>query len=162
MSDGSDALIVQSSALVNASPIVYDDTADESADDSANAAFRDEIYSLIRYISDPEHPHTLEQLRVVSVGGVKVGEDERTVDITLIPTVKHCSLTLVIGLSVRAAILREYANVKIKFAIPNDKHNAAAETAKQLNDKERCAAAMEVAAINDTVRRLIDTRHSYD
>ena len=148
--------------MINPSPTLYDDTsADDSANDTENAPFRDEIYSLIRYISDPEHPHTLEQLRVVSLGGVVVGGDERSVAITLVPTVKHCSLTLMIGLSVRAAILREYADVKINFVIPNDKHNAAAETAKQLNDKERCAAAMEVDALRETVQRLIKCNAQY-
>jgi len=156
MSDVDDAGVVPL-AIVNASPTVYDSgeedvppLADEDSD-----ALRSDIYSIIRRIHDPEHPHTLEQLRVVSLSGIHIGETDRSVGITLIPTVPHCSLTLTIGLAVRVAVEEQYDRLKLTLTVPNDKHNAAAETTRQLNDKERCAAAMEIDALRQTVRRLI-------
>jgi len=50
---------------------------------------------LIRSIYDPEHPNTLEELRVVSAPQIKVGENHVLVEFT--PTVPHCGMSTLIG-----------------------------------------------------------------
>lgn len=61
---------------------------------------------LIREINDPEHPLTLEQLRVVQEELVQVDNDRSTVDISFTPTIPHCSMATLIGLSIRVKLLR--------------------------------------------------------
>jgi hypothetical protein len=50
---------------------------------------------LIRSISDPEYPNTLEELRVVSAPQIKIGHNRVTVEFT--PTVPHCGMSTLIG-----------------------------------------------------------------
>ena len=50
---------------------------------------------LIRSIYDPEHPNTLEELRVVSAPQIKVGNNHVSVEFT--PTVPHCGMSTLIG-----------------------------------------------------------------
>lgn len=50
---------------------------------------------LIRSISDPEHPLSLEQLRVVSAEQIELAHNSVTVEFT--PTVPHCGMSTIIG-----------------------------------------------------------------
>lgn len=50
---------------------------------------------LIRSIYDPEHPNTLEDLRVVSAPQIEVNNNLVVVEFT--PTVPHCGLSTLIG-----------------------------------------------------------------
>lgn len=50
---------------------------------------------LIRTIYDPEHPNTLEELRVVSAPQITVGRNHVKVEFT--PTVPHCGMSTLIG-----------------------------------------------------------------
>lgn len=52
---------------------------------------------LIRFITDPEHPHSLENLLVVSQSQVKISKDLVNVEFT--PTVPHCGAATIIGKS---------------------------------------------------------------
>ncbi|VVC98647.1 unnamed protein product, partial [Leptidea sinapis] len=80
-----------------------------------------EIFDLIRNISDPEHPLTLEELRVVEEGNIKVDNKDNIVHIYFTPTIPHCSMaTLIEGTHVSEHAVN-----------------------KQLADKERIAAALE-------------------
>lgn len=54
---------------------------------------------LIRSITDPEHPHSLENLLVVSQGQVNIAKDLVNVEFT--PTVPHCGAATIIGKSDR-------------------------------------------------------------
>ena len=49
-----------------------------------------EIYDLVRDISDPEHPHTLEELKVMQPDGVVVDNEAGLVSIRFTPTIPHC------------------------------------------------------------------------
>ena len=49
-----------------------------------------EVFELIRHLNDPEHPLTLEQLRVVSPDGITVDDAQSTVDVLFTPTIPHC------------------------------------------------------------------------
>lgn len=60
---------------------------------------------LIRSISDPEHPHTLEQLSVVSEPQIAVQHGRRpNVTIEFTPTIPHCSMATLIGPSMATVL----------------------------------------------------------
>lgn len=179
----------------------------------------------IRDIRDPEHPNTLEELSVVDRSSVTVTEASPgtgltwgTVSIAFTPTVPHCSLASLIGLSIRAKLEADGILAPAPAAPPVDRipsegpggeppsppvvlgegggggllvatsggpaattangiggstaggvpsaparyykldvsvapgtHATAAEITKQLNDKERCAAALE----NPNLQRMV-------
>lgn len=53
---------------------------------------------LIRSITDPEHPLTLEQLAVVSAAQITVTQGARPhVLVEFTPTIPHCSMATLIG-----------------------------------------------------------------
>lgn len=59
---------------------------------------------LIRSISDPEHPLTLEQLAVVSAAQITVTHGTRPhVLVEFTPTIPHCSMATLIGKLVKVA-----------------------------------------------------------
>ncbi|PSR81924.1 hypothetical protein PHLCEN_2v6219 [Hermanssonia centrifuga] len=102
------------------------ETEDESND--IEEIDQDEIFDLIRSISDPEHRNmSLEQLAVVSAPQItfdrKVPE-RLTVEFT--PTVPHCGMSTFI-------------------------------VNKQLNDKERVAAALENPALLEVLEQCLST-----
>jgi metal-sulfur cluster biosynthetic enzyme len=110
----------------------------------------EEVFDLVRSISDPEHPLTLEQLAVVNVDHVTVDEGDSnshkppTVSIALTPTIPHCSMATLIGLTVRVRLLRALpSRYKIDVRVRPGTHQSENAVNKQLNDKERVAAALE-------------------
>jgi len=77
----------------------------EEDDSQTEAIDGDEIYDLLRSITDPEHPSTtLEQLGVVTAEQIKISGDHIRVQFT--PTVPHCGMATLIGLSLRVRLLR--------------------------------------------------------
>ena len=71
--------------------------------------------------------------------------DKFMVTIQIVPTVPHCSLATLIGLCVRTKLNRELpqGKFKIDLKVKEGTHSTAAEITKQINDKERVAAALE-------------------
>ncbi|KAG8469446.1 hypothetical protein KFE25_005901 [Diacronema lutheri] len=113
---------------------------DESAEDAIDAL---EIFEHIRHINDPEHPNTLEQLKVARLEDILVGADE-TVTIRFTPTVPHCSMATLIGLCIRVKLLRSLPErLKVDIYVAPGSHASEHAVNKQLNDKERVAAALE-------------------
>ncbi|XP_076104107.1 cytosolic iron-sulfur assembly component 2A-like [Mytilus galloprovincialis] len=113
------------------------------------------IFDLIRGIIDPEKPQTLEDLEVVNEEDVCVyrHDEELWVRLIFTPTVPHCSLASLIGLCLRSKLetcLPE--RHKVDIYIKEGTHSTADEINKQINDKERIAAAME----NPNLRELVD------
>ncbi|KAG7658843.1 MIP18 family-like [Arabidopsis suecica] len=93
---------------------------------------------------DPEHPNTLEDLRVVTEDSVEVDDENSYVRVTFTPTVEHCSMATVIGLCVRVKLLRSLpSRYKIDIRVAPGSHATEDALNKQLNDKERVAAALE-------------------
>ncbi|KAI0345204.1 hypothetical protein BDW22DRAFT_1008484 [Trametopsis cervina] len=126
-------------------------------DDSDN---QDEIFELIRSISDPEHRSmSLEQLAVVSAPQItfdsKVSE-RVTVEFT--PTVPHCGMSTFIGLSIRVRLLRSLPErYKIDIKVKPGSHQSEHALNKQLNDKERVAAALENPALLEVLEQCLST-----
>jgi len=98
----------------------------------------------IRDITDPEHPYTLEQLKVVSEDAINVDDGLGAVQILFTPTVEHCSMATLIGLCIRVKLLRTLPpRFKVDIAVAPGTHASEEAVNKQLNDKERVAAALE-------------------
>ncbi|KXJ84484.1 hypothetical protein RP20_CCG004830 [Aedes albopictus] len=124
-----------------------------SADD-----LRETIYDFLRTIRDPEKPNTLEDLKVVYEEGIFVQEPTEgnvyVVRIEFNPTVPHCSLATLIGLCIRIKVQRNINhNLKLDIYIKKGAHSTEEEINKQINDKERIAAAME----NPNLRQLVES-----
>ena len=61
---------------------------------------------LIRGINDPEHPLTLEELNVLQLQHVDVSDNGNYVTVHFTPTIPHCSMATLIGLSIKVRLLR--------------------------------------------------------
>ena len=106
-------------------------------DDPSLDGLRDELFSLIRRIQDPEHHLSLEQLGVVrkahisfhpvdearqggqeegeGVSGVK--EDAVVALVEFTPTVPHCSLATTIGLCIRTKVQSTIPDLKVRTPV---------------------------------------------
>ncbi|XP_037268392.2 cytosolic iron-sulfur assembly component galla-1 isoform X4 [Rhipicephalus microplus] len=99
----------------------------------------EEVYDLIKDIRDPEKPQTLEELSVVSEEEISVSTDRDAY-----------------RLCVRTKLEENLPySFKLDIFIKEGSHTTAAELSKQINDKERVAAAMENKNIKDMVQSCI-------
>ena len=123
----------------------------------------DEVFDIIRNIQDPEHPLTLEQLGVVSRKQIEVKEissieGHSIVDVRFTPTIPHCSMATLIGLSIRVKLLRSLPSnnrFKVTVRIEPGTHNSELAVNKQLSDKERVCAALENKHLLGLVNKCI-------
>jgi metal-sulfur cluster biosynthetic enzyme len=105
---------MDSSALINANPIVYEVHKEKQSsysyeyddEEECDEVTADEIFDHIRNLNDPEHPLTLEQLKVVSADNISVDDKFRSVEVRFTPTIPHCSMATLIGLCIRVKLLR--------------------------------------------------------
>lgn len=115
-----------------------------------------EIFDLIRDIRDPEHPLTLEELNVVCEEDIEVNNDKSVVLVKFTPTINHCSLATLIGLSIQVKLLRCLpSRFKIDVRIAEGTHATEESVNKQLADKERVAAALENPNLLEAVNQCI-------
>ena len=82
---------------------------------------------------------------VVPFGHSFAETDKLIAKIEFVPTVPHCSLATLIGLCLTTKLNRELpgGRFKIELKVKEGTHSTAAEITKQINDKERVAAALE-------------------
>ncbi|PVD19925.1 hypothetical protein C0Q70_20419 [Pomacea canaliculata] len=122
------------------------------------------LADIIRDVQDPEKSETLEELNVVSEEGVTVSQlpsGQKVIRIEFVPTVPHCSLASLIGLTIRRKLNKMLPEKhKIDIFIKEGSHATADEINKQINDKERIFAAMENPNLRDIVERCIADRES--
>ena len=146
----------------------------------------EDIFDEIGGIADPEKPmFTLADLKVVqedrcfihyspvdpearpvmvlNASGIPMKRyPTRTayVRVVLKPTVKHCHLMMVIGLSVRAKLMFDLPHIntvwKVDLAVEPGSHVQEEEITKQINDKERVCAALENPHILKEVKALLN------
>ena len=85
------------------------------------------------------------QESLVSVTTLSAYSDKFLVNLEFVPTVPHCSLATLIGLCLRTKLNRELppGRFKIDIGVKEGTHSTSAEITKQINDKERVAAALE-------------------
>ncbi|KAI5165836.1 hypothetical protein NEIG_01889 [Nematocida sp. ERTm5] len=102
------------------------------------------IFQIIRNIRDPEHSYTLEDLKVVSIDRIFI---EKTpagefVRVVVIPTIPHCSMVGLIGLSILYKLFNTLSSKYIvRVEVQEDSHTLANDVTKQLSDIERTYAA---------------------
>ncbi|NXR00026.1 MIP18 protein, partial [Sagittarius serpentarius] len=169
--------------LENANPLIYrrsgerpvtareeDDELPDSIDDREifdilpggsvplRSAFLNRAH-LIRSINDPEHPLTLEELNVVEQVRVKVNDAESTVAVEFTPTIPHCSMATLIGLSIKVKLIRSLPErFKLDVHITPGTHASEHAVNKQLADKERVAAALENSHLLEVVNQCLSAR----
>lgn len=136
--------------LDNEAPQIFNKKGDrELRDTDLDDKFEDpidarEIFDLIRDIKDPEHPLTLEELNVVREDQIVIDHENKVVTIEFSPTINRCSMAPLIGLSIIVKLLRTLPEeMKIDVRISAGTHDSEEAYNKQLNDKERVAAALE-------------------
>ncbi|XP_038669218.1 cytosolic iron-sulfur assembly component 2A isoform X1 [Scyliorhinus canicula] len=118
-----------------------------------------EVYDIIRTIRDPEKPNSLEELEVVAEDCIEVkslDDDDYLIIIRFTPTVPHCSLATLIGLCLRVKLQRclPYKH-KLEIYISEGSHSTEEDINKQINDKERVAAAMENPNLREIVEQCV-------
>ncbi|NXX83240.1 MIP18 protein, partial [Urocolius indicus] len=155
--------------LENANPLIYRRsgerpvTAREEDEDLPDSIDDREIFDnaahLIRSINDPEHPLTLEELNVVEQVRVKVNDAESTVSVEFTPTIPHCSMATLIGLSIKVKLIRSLPErFKLDVHITPGTHVSEHAVNKQLADKERVAAALENSHLLEVVNQCLSAR----
>ncbi|KAA8583513.1 hypothetical protein FQN60_014721 [Etheostoma spectabile] len=157
-------------SLENANPVIFERsgerllTATDENEDVHDPIDDREIFDilflhLIRSINDPEHPLSLEELNVVEQVRVKVNDAESTVGIEFTPTIPHCSMATLIGLSIKVKLLRSLPDrFKIDVHITPGSHASEEAVNKQLADKERVAAALENSSLLEVVNQCLTPR----
>lgn len=143
----------------------------EARDGTAVDSLQGRMFDAIRDIRDPEHPHTLEELSVVDESSISISpplDDSPgygTVFVTFTPTVPHCSLASIIGLSIvfklrQTSLLsppgEHYYKLRVRCA--QGSHANENDINRQLADKERVSAAFEnpkiTALLDDCINHL--------
>ncbi|XP_073244397.1 cytosolic iron-sulfur assembly component 2A-like [Porites lutea] len=121
-----------------------------------NLVLAQEIFDLVKDIRDPELPQTLEELSVIEEEFIKIhqtGNDEYIIKIEFKPTAPHCSLATLIGLCLRVKLERSLPyKFKLDIFLSKGTHSTEDEINKQINDKERIAAAME----NPNLKKIVE------
>ncbi|XP_077085410.1 cytosolic iron-sulfur assembly component 2B [Siphateles boraxobius] len=152
--------------LENANPLIFQRsverllTATDEDEDVADPIDDREIFDLIRSINDPEHPLSLEELNVVEQMRVNVNDEESSVSVEFTPTIPHCSMATLIGLSIKVKLLRSLPDrFKIDVHITPGTHASEDAVNKQLADKERVAAALENSQLLEVVNQCLYTRN---
>lgn len=155
------------SELQNANPVIFEtqkvlnlvqveDDFEFIDEQTREVITAEEVFEHIRSINDPEHPLTLEQLNVVSTANVQVADEDSEVGVRFTPTIPHCSMATLIGLCIRVKLLRSLpSRFKVHISITPGTHQSELAINKQLNDKERVAAALENAHLLDVVNTCI-------
>lgn len=137
--------------------------------DSESSTLQERVFNVIRDIRDPEHPHTLEELSVVDLDSISVKSppDDSPgfgkISIVFTPTVPHCSLASIIGLSIHSK-LRQSSLLnppgdhyyKLLVSCAEGSHASGDEINRQLADKERVSAAFENPRITSLLAQCVD------
>lgn len=156
---------MQLSEKQNINPIIYkvdkaserkdrvEDISDQLSVDPFDAL---EVFEMIRHLNDPEHPLTLEQLKVATLENIHISDSENAVQVFFTPTIPHCSMATLIGLCIRVKLIRSLPRrFKVEILISPGTHASEEAVNKQLNDKERVAAALENSHLLDVVNKCI-------
>ncbi|XP_073836783.1 MIP18 family protein galla-2 [Musca autumnalis] len=153
--------------IENLNPNVYSKSKEriitkEETDESIVDPFdKREIFDLIRNINDPEHPLTLEELHVVQEDLIKVDDKGNTIFVNFTPTIPHCSMATLIGLSIRVKLLRSLPpRFKVTVEITPGTHSSENAVNKQLADKERVAAALENKHLAEVINQCIAAKEA--
>lgn len=160
-----DKLLIDEEKLDRAPSLTNEDTeeSEDELDEDEDPIDSQEIYDLIAHISDPEHPLTLGQLAVVNLPDIEVhdtGNKNKMAEVIvrITPTITHCSLATLIGLGIRVRLERSLSpRFRITILLKKGTHQSENQVNKQLNDKERVAAACENDQLLGVVSKMLST-----
>mmetsp|Transcript_3584 Transcript_3584/g.16401 ORF Transcript_3584/g.16401 Transcript_3584/m.16401 type:complete len:130 (+) Transcript_3584:386-775(+) len=111
-----------------------------------------EVFHQLKDINDPEHPYSLEQLDIVSIDDTRVHHEARRIQVFFTPTVPHCSMATLIGLAICMKLQHSLAgSYKTNVFVYPGSHSSELAVNRQLNDKERVAAALENKSLLEKV-----------
>ncbi|KAG6475098.1 hypothetical protein ZIOFF_064316 [Zingiber officinale] len=154
--------------LINANPVVYQKkerrprglaaVTDEYAEEPIDLL---EIFDHVRDIKDPEHPYSLEELKVVTEESIEVNDKESHVrqghfythDRALQYGHYYWTLLASKAYAQSSFSLQDNCNKKVDIRVAPGTHATEAAVNKQLNDKERVAAALE----NPNLQEMVDS-----
>ncbi|OLL25469.1 MIP18 family protein [Neolecta irregularis DAH-3] len=139
----------------------WDVIATEIDQDERDPIDAQEIYDLLKDISDPEHPLTLSQLAVVQLTQIYVTDHPAApskVVVEITPTIPHCSLATLIGLCIKVRLERALPpRFRIDVKVRKGTHQSENQVNKQLGDKERVAAACENDKLLEVISGMMST-----
>ncbi|KAI5172768.1 hypothetical protein NEFER03_1800 [Nematocida sp. LUAm3] len=117
------------------------------------------VFQIIRGIKDPEHDYTLEELQVVSLRDITIHRENEysVVEILITPTIPHCSMVALIGLSLLYKLQRVLSTKYItRVTVKKGTYILEDEANAQLEDIERTYSAFINPIINETLIALIE------
>lgn len=86
----------------------------------------------------------------------QVNDAENIVNVKFTPTIPHCSMATLIGLSIRVQLLRALPpRFKVSVEITPGTHISETALNKQLADKERVAAALENSHLVEVINNCV-------
>uniref|UniRef100_A0A8C0EDT7 Cytosolic iron-sulfur assembly component 2B n=1 Tax=Bubo bubo TaxID=30461 RepID=A0A8C0EDT7_BUBBB len=92
-------------------------------------------------------------------GFQQVNDAESTVAVEFTPTIPHCSMATLIGLSIKVKLIRSLPErFKLDVHITPGTHASEHAVNKQLADKERVAAALENSHLLEVVNQCLSAR----
>jgi len=95
----------------------------------------------------------------VKADAIWVDDARGRIKVEFTPTVPHCSMATLIGLSIRVKLLRTLPRrFKVDVRIAPGTHSSERAVNKQLNDKERVAAALENSNLLEKVELCLSGR----
>jgi len=133
-------------ALQNATPTLFQKKKprEEKASDWDDSV-RDpwdarEVFEMIREIRDPEHPMSLEELGVVQEELITVRDEKNEIDLTFTPTIPHCSMATLIGLSISVKLIRSLPKrFKVNLSITPGTHAQEHQVNRQLRETKNAS-----------------------
>ena len=121
------------------------------------------IYNLIKNIKDPEHPLTLEEINVVNEDDIEIDNNKKYIKIYYTPTIPNCSLSSLIGLSIKAKLINNVdKRYKIDVLIKPGTQDLEDDINKQLSDKERVLTAIESDNMNALLSKIIKNDNEFE
>ena len=90
------------------------------------------------------------------VDQITVDDERGMVRVEFTPTIPHCSMATLIGLCIRVRLLRSLPErFKVDIAVSPGTHQSEGAVNKQLQDKERVAAALENNHLLEVVNQCL-------
>lgn len=97
-------------------------------------------------------------MHVLERSHITVDNDNNEIHVHFTPTIPHCSMATLIGLSIRVKLLRALPpRFKVTVEITPGTHASEFAVNKQLADKERVAAALENSHLIEVINQCIAT-----
>jgi len=146
-------------SIENVNPLLFSKASDREVtageqDESVVDEIDDrEVFDLLRNITDPEHPLTLEQLHVIEQENITVGSNSVVIQFT--PTIPNCSLSPSSVCPSASSLRALPPRFKTQVLVTPGSHSAEHAINKQLNDKERIAAALENTHLLKVINQCI-------